>query len=413
MPDILQNILDVMSRGKTIAASLLIGGAGLLAPQGADAGEFANHFSHYNGGSCEAPPSCDVACDNSCGGGCEEESSDPWKLFSDPVMGFDVGGWTQWGYTSESTGMFNSDPDRFNNHQSWLYMEKVADGSKGWDWGARMDFMYGTDANDTQAFGNNPGRWDYLNGWDHGIYGWAMPQLYGEIANGDLSVKFGHFFTLIGYEVVPAPDNFFFSHAYTMYNSEPFTHTGVLATYKASDDVTLYGGWTLGWDTGFDQLDGGSNFLGGASLALTEEVTLTYILTAGNMGARGDGYSHSIVTDFALTDKWNYVFQSDMVSLNTAGGGNNEYGVNQYLFYTVNDEVKLGSRVEWWSSDAGFDHGGQTLPRGGQHSYYEATFGVNYKPTGNLIVRPEYRHDWFPHDEYTQDIFAVDAILTF
>ncbi len=48
-----------------------------------------------------------------------------------------------------------------------------------------------------------------------------------------------------------------------MFNSEPFTHTGVLGTYTGNDDVTLYGGWTLGWDTGFDQFDGGSNFLGG------------------------------------------------------------------------------------------------------------------------------------------------------
>ena len=277
-----------------------------------------------------------------------------------------------------------------------------------------MDFMYGTDANDTQAFGNNPGRWDYLNGWDRGGgYGWAMPQLYGEIANGDLSVKFGHFFTLIGYEVVPAPDNFFFSHAYTMYNSEPFTHTGVLATYKASDDITLYGGWTLGWDTGFDQFDDGNNFLGGASLALTDELTLTYILTAGDMGQRGDGYSHSIVFDWAINDKWNYVFQSDYVGLDTSPGYNNEYGVNQYLFYTLTDEVKLGARVEWWSSDAGFDHGGQSAPAGGQHSYYEATFGVNVKPVSNLVIRPEYRHDWFPHGSYEQDIFAIDAILTF
>ena len=410
MPDILQNIYDVMSRGKALAATLLIGGIGFLAPQGADAGEFANYYYGQGGCACEAP-SCDNGCDNGCGG-CEE-SNDPWKLFSEPVGGVDIGGWTQWGYTSESTGMFNDIPDRFNNHQSWIYAEKVADGSNGWDWGARADLMYGTDSYDTQAFGNNPGRWDYENGWDHGIYGWAMPQAYGEIANGDLSVKFGHFFTLVGYEVVPATGNFFFSHAYTMYNSEPFTHTGALATYKASDDVTLYGGWTLGWDTGFDQFDGGSSFLGGAALGLTDDATLTYILTAGNMGQRGDGYSHSIVLDVNITEKWNYVLQSDLVSFDTGAGQNDEYGINQYLFYTINDQVKLGSRVEWWSSDAGFDHGGQSPVAGGQHSYYEATFGVNYKPIANLIVRPEYRHDWFPHGEYTQDIFGIDAILTF
>ena len=57
-------------------------------------------------------------------------------------------------------------------------------------------------------------------------------KLYFEAGYGDLTVKIGHFYTIIGWEVVTAPDNFFYSHAYTMYNSEPFTHTGVLATYN-------------------------------------------------------------------------------------------------------------------------------------------------------------------------------------
>ena len=94
--------------------------------------------------------------------------------------------------------------------------------------GFRADLMYGQDADDTQAFGNPPGTWDYLNGFDEGAgYGWAIPQLYGEVALGEhVTVKAGHFYTLVGYEVVTAPDNFFFSHAMTMFNSEPFTHTG-------------------------------------------------------------------------------------------------------------------------------------------------------------------------------------------
>ena len=64
------------------------------------------------------------------------------------------------------------------------------------------------------------------NGFDHGIYAWALPQAYAELADCDVSVKLGHFYTPVGYEVVTSPDNFFYSHAFTMYNSEPFTHTG-------------------------------------------------------------------------------------------------------------------------------------------------------------------------------------------
>ena len=96
-----------------------------------------------------------------------------------------------------------------------------------------------------------------------------------------------------------------------MFNSEPFTHTGVLGTYTASENLTVYGGWTLGWDTGFRQNDGGSSWLGGFAYSLGDDITLTYISTAGNFGWRGkDAYSHSFLVDVNLTEKLNYVFQS-------------------------------------------------------------------------------------------------------
>ncbi len=368
---------------------------------------------------CDAVDSCD-----GCGtcGGCSLFAGDGFDLGTTMFgedSAWDLGGWTQWGYTSESTGLFNTNPDRINNHQSWIYLEKTVDGSDGFDLGGRVDFMYGTDADDTQAFGNNPGRWDFQNGWDRGAgYGFALPQLYVEAAMGDLTIKAGHFFTLVGYEVVTAPDNFLFSHAFTMYNSEPFTHTGVLATYAAGEKVTLYGGWTAGWDTGFDQFNNGSSFLGGASIALSDDATFTYILTAGNFGANGDGYSHSIVLDVSLTEKLNYVFQSDLVDTNedVLGDGGSTYhtiGVNQYLFYTLTDQLAVGGRGEWWKANG--------------VSYYETTLGLNYKPMPNFIVRPEVRYQWSPAAESAfapmnpagipnlgdGAIFGVDAILTF
>lgn len=57
----------------------------------------------------------------------------------------------------------------------------------------------------------------------------------------------GHFYTIIGNEVVTAPDNFFYSHAYTMQYGEPFTHTGGLASWSG-EKVTVHGGVVNGWD---------------------------------------------------------------------------------------------------------------------------------------------------------------------
>lgn len=380
----------------------------------------------YYDGTCDQ--TCDGLCDGACGEcGCDGGRTDPladfWgadepvKLFGTTETGVEIGGWMEFGYLSDPTGLFTQggpgvgdEDDKLNLNQWWLYMERKADGSDGLDWGFRFDAMYGTDAQDTQAFGNDPGEWDFVNGFDHGIYGFALPQAYGELAYGDLSVKLGHFFTIVGYEVVTAPDNFFFSHAFTMFNSEPFTHTGALATYSMSDNVELYGGWTAGWDTGFDEGsdDNGSNFLGGGSFGLTDDLTLTYITTAGEFGARGNGYSHSIVLEAQLTEKWEYVFQSDLVGTNggaTPGVNNDQVGINQYLFYDINDCLAAGTRWEWWKNDG--------------NSLYAMTYGVNIKPHPNFTLRPEVRYQWSPHDRgvvgfpVDETIAGFDAILTY
>ena len=205
--------------------------------------------------------------------------------FLDEDSGWDVGGWLQAGYTNKSDGVLNTRPDALNVHQAWLFIEKVADGSDGLDWGARVDAMYGLDGENTQAYGNpNRNTWDFQNSFDHGQFHNALPQAYGVLAYDKLSVKIGHFYTPAGYEVVPANGNFFFSHALAWNFTEPFTHTGALGTYTASDDVTLYGGWVAGWDTGFTQNNGGSAFIGGATVKVLDDVSVGYITTLGNLG---------------------------------------------------------------------------------------------------------------------------------
>lgn len=361
---------------------------------------------------------CGAGCDSSLssmldgGGLLGGELGDPWTLSS--VLGEDapvtIGGWTQFGYHNDSDGIFNTHPDHLDLQQFNLYMEKVADGSCGWGFGGRADLMYGTDAQNTQAFGNENQGYDFRNGWDHGIYGWALPQLYVEAANDNLSVKVGKFYTPLGYQVVPATGNFFYSIPFTFNFSEAFTHTGALATYKANDDVTLYGGWTLGWDTGFDQFGSGSNFLGGASVKATDSLTVTYITTIGDFGWIGEGYSHSLVADWIINDCWEYVLQSDTIRTNfhpLTAGKYDTVGINQYLYYTVNEKTKVGGRMEWWKADG--------------TSYYETALGVNITPMSNLRIRPEVRHQWAPGATdanafgipLNDTIFGVDAIITF
>ncbi len=378
---------------------------------------------------CDGCDGCD--CGDGCGCGCGVGGAG--LLSGMPVLGaienfsfasilpgfadygIDIGGWTQYGWTDEATlltpiggASFNDTPDSFNLHQQYFFVGREADGSNGFDLGFRADFVYGIDAPDTQSFGNPAdGTFDFGGDFTRGDdnHGWAIPQLYGEVAVGDLSVIIGHFYTLVGYEVVTAPDNFFFSHALTQYNSEPFTHTGVLATYSGFENMTLYGGWTLGWDTGFDQTNSGNSFLGGFGVDLLDSVTLTYICTYGNFGAINlgddDDYGHSVVIDVALTDNLNYIFQTDYKNVEDVAGGprDEDIGINQYLIYSVNDWLGVGGRIEWWSDDT--------------VSHHQATGGVNIKALDNLIFRPEFRHDWVPALDYNEDIVAMDMILTY
>ncbi|QDS96239.1 hypothetical protein FF011L_50470 [Roseimaritima multifibrata] len=386
---------------------------------------------------------CDIACgcsDSSCDGMCGGCSTglgigdlfgdcclgDPYSVFGD-YNGWSVGGWGQLGYHSQNgQNRFNNYADKIQMQQLWMYAEKVADGSCGLDIGGRIDFMYGTDANDTQAFGPNNDSWDQT--WDNGPYGWALPQLYVEAAYGDLSVKAGHFYTAIGYEVVAAPDNFFYSHAYTMYNNEPFTHTGFLATYDVSSDLSVFGGYTFGWDSGY--VDNGDNFLGGFTVGMSEDVSLTYATTIGRFGTNGalgaatsgvqeEGYMHSMVFDVALTEKTTWISQWDYINThanNTDVNFRKGFALVNYLMYDINDCTAVGTRFEYFHRDPDTGVVGDD-----NVDVYDLTFGLNHRFNSNLIVRPELRWDWDKDGDFainennaaSQTTFGMDAILTF
>ncbi|MEL6896916.1 MAG: outer membrane beta-barrel protein, partial [Planctomycetota bacterium] len=264
--------------------------------------------------------------------------------------------------------------------------------------------------------------------WDNGAdYGHAIPQLYGEVGYGDLSIKAGKFFTTIGYEVVTAPDNFFYSHAYTFNNSEPFTHTGVMANYDLGDGNSVWGGYVLGWDSGFD--DNGDAFLGGITSQLADDVTLTWSMVGGRFNERfaaaagpsERGYMQSIVLSAALSDSLQYVFQTDYLDTDNEAGAlvRRTTGINQYLIYTINDCWGVGARAEWWQY--------RDTVAGGENDVVDLTFGVNYKPHANVLIRPEVRWDWDnnaasaaannlnvnENANETQTTFGIDTIILF
>ena len=373
----------------------------------------------------------------------DDAADEPWSIMSLRPNGWlarndvVIGGWTEIGYQNRPDGSFtgngpflteptgvpaNGEWLRPNLNQQWLYAERIADGSKGPGLGFRADFLYGVDGNDAQSFGNRPGRWDYLSGFDKGVYNWAIPQLYGQVAfNEKLSVKVGHFFTPTGYEVIPPMGNFFFSRQMLWYNGEAFTHTGALGNYKVNETFTLIGGWFLGWDTGFNQIRGGNNGMAGFAWNPTEKTSIAYWSMFGNFGWRGQGFTNGVILSQKWTDRIMSVHQFDTLDTNnpttfiTNGITRNSIGTANYIFYELTEKLRLGARAEWMKMDG--------------TSYYTFTYGVNIKPSRNLIIRPEMRYLWAPgvpnpnapgtiaqnvFDVYGRStVFGIDTVLTY
>ena len=378
---------------------------------------------------------------SSCGGGCDIccGCDEPYRMFPE-VGGFQVDGWVAGGATYNGvkpTDRYNgvttfNDRNEVQLNQLYLRIGKAIDSSCGFDWGGQVDVLFGSDYIFTQATGletrrNGAPKW---NSRDQ--YGLALPQMYAEFGYGALSAKVGHFYTIIGNEVVTAPDNFFYSHSYTMQYGEPFTHTGVLLNYELTDRVNLTGGIHNGWDN-FDATTERAGFLGGVNWTSCDQRTsLAVTLTTGDELNNTAIYSNrtmiSIVASMQLTENSEYVIQHDngwQSDFFSPGVDAEWYGINQYLFYTINDCWKAGFRMEWFRDDDGTRVSGvrASNPNVGSFvgNFYQASVGLNWTPASNVLVRPELRWDWFegtglPYDGLTKDeqfTGAVDAIFMF
>ncbi len=390
------------------------------------------------------------------------------KFMKDHNLKF--GGWLESSVSANmsSSGDGFNGPVTFNDrtgevqlNQLNFFLQKAINVSgDSFDIGGRVDFMYGTDAIFTQAYGNagiNRGNWDLnLTGRDERFYGIALPQAYAEfnlpVGNG-IAVKAGHFYTPIGYEVVTSPDNFFVTKPYTMQYGEPFTHTGVLATYVANPNWTVMGGAvtgsnTGGWDGNFDRGLGNWAWLGGVTWTSDDAGTsLAVTSTAGDVAENNNGAwsMYSVVGKHNFTDKLHYIIQhdhgfADKVLATDNGPGNAEwYGINQYLIYDVNDKVSAGLRAEWFRDHNGYRVNGPgrcfaaagnigtnfACPNGPAYAvegsgYYAVSAGLSYKPAKWLNLRPNIRYDFTDKTKAfdngngrNQLLVTADVVITF
>ena len=312
-----------------------------------------------------------------------------------------VGGWMETSISAND----NARHDGFNgpvtfqdrtaelqlNQLNGFLQKTITTSGDAFDWGGRVDVMFGSDSIFTQAYGNptfNPhtgmaqprGNWD-LNLTGDRFYGLAIPNAYGEynlpMGNG-LDVKVGHFYTPLGYEVVTSPDNFFVTKPYTMQYGEPFTHTGAYGTYAFNGNWSalagaVTGSSTGGWDGNFNRNLATWSFLGGGTW--TSDSAATSLNVTATAGPQADNNSsfwgiYSIVGKHNITDKLHLILQHDHGFANNVITGNGLmaqangaasalqnaewYGINSYLLYDVTDKLGAGIRAEWFRDNNGF-----------------------------------------------------------
>lgn len=342
--------------------------------------------------------------------------------------GLSLGGWAAMGinYNTANPDDNNNGPismtDRageFHLYQLNLFAEKAIVKGKSWDVGGRFDFMFGTDTRYTQATGH----------WDMGLisqrnlrfYNVALPQAYVElfapIGNG-LSAKLGHFYSIIGYESVPSPLNFFSSHTYS-FKSSPFTTTGALFSYTLNNRWSVNLGAVTGADN-FDRDFGAFSHMSGLTWSNTDMgISISFSVL------QGDVYKHqsselvyySAIFQQALGD-WRYVLQHDRGTQSNAIGEGKDaewYSIVQYLTYQFSDQWGAGVRGEWFRDNDGFRY------NAGAANYYAMTAGMNWKLQSWLVLRPEVRYDWSesqarPFDvgrRSSQVLLGVDAVVQF
>ena len=376
---------------------------------------FSIHSSTSSANDCCVPTSCDAACD-----GCY----DPYRILNSTGLQFD--GWINAGFignTSSPDSKFNGPynaVDRSNEamlNQIYLVAEKSLP-QCGHGIGGRIDYLYGEDFFLAESIGMEK-RSDGSAHWNNQYYGSAIPQAFVSLGSQRLSLQLGHFYSIVGYEGLMAPDNFFYSKSYSYQFAGPFTHWGGQMNWNPSDAWSIQAGLHNGWDA-LDRETDKVGFIGKVRYDSRETGRWTsFALTTGDEFNDSAGVAptqeftnrtrYSFLVGLPVTCKLEYVFHH-WLGFQEDGAADGDradwYGVDQYLTYDVSRTTKLGARFEWFRDEEGTRVGLNRTsnpnkpPLAGD--YFSLGLGANYAPNHYITFRPELRVDWFDGDSAVQ-----------
>jgi hypothetical protein len=329
-------------------------------------------------------------------------------------------GWAEGSFTwnpesqDDALQLFNDDANEFLLNQLYLAVERsLPEGSKG-GLGGKVALLYGSDARYVHQNGllddqSSKNEFDLLELF-----------ISGRIPVGrGITVKAGKCDTPIGAEVIEATPNALFSHSYSFYYGIPFTHTGLFATWSASEKVDVSYGIVLGWDCWDDPNDSVSQYVGVTVRGADPADSLTLQAIAGPEQADNDSDLRTVLDAtwrHGWTDKISTVVDAIYGFEEADGEDPSWYGIAAYATRRLGDRASATLRAEWFRDD-----GGSRI--GFDAEILALTLGVDWRPLRccpNLRVRPEVRWDHAfgdePFDAGTradQVTIAIDVIFTF
>ena len=244
---------------------------------------------------------------------------------------------------------------------------------------------------------------------------------YAAALGSGLKLRFGKFATYLGAEVIEARDNFNYSRSFLYDFATPFTHTGFMAGYKFSEAFTANLYLVNGWDVAGDNNKGKS---AGASFMVTpiDPVQLTFNFMYGPEEANNNSSKRFLfdwIGTFKATKKLTFMANVDYAQENNdphINGNNSQwYGVAGYAKYEFTDYFSASIRGEYFDDKNG-------VRTGIAQKLKEVTLTAEFKIAKDLLLRPEYRHDWSDRNGFdsknvtfnqkTQDTLALGVMYT-
>jgi hypothetical protein len=246
--------------------------------------------------------------------------------------------------------------------------------------GALVDVAAGEDMKILNtAEGNNPNTFDVVQG-------------FVQYATGPLTVIAGKYVTLAGAEVIAPTGNTNFSRS-LLFFAEPLTHTGIRATYAASDTLSLVAGVNNGWNYSSLSTSGSKT----AELGVAWTPSKTFSLTAQAYVGKDATFDAQrtlldAVATYSATDALTFILSYDWGKQQQHAAGDPDLDWNGAAFYTnyaLNDQWRTSLRLEYLDDKDGFVSGLVGTPQ----KLKEGTLTFGYAPVKSFELRIEARYD--------------------